>query len=218
MDAQVILEKARSTNVPDSWNIWPLHVERVRRSAIGWAACALVGFVLLVPVVIATIPYDFTHGTGLSVFATLVLALVGVVAFGSLAIAIYDIWRLVHADDYLLVITPDDYLRVGPGNKQTHVPMEDIAYVTMRGVKVQVPYDAARQADFSNLSPIKRLTRMAGNFYTPREPKRAPVLAFMDTRSNTEVVVATDNSFDDLATIEQVLTYLMDAKKRSNVS
>lgn len=218
MDAQVILEKARSTNVPDSWNIWPLHVERVRRSAIGWAACALVGFVLLVPVVIATIPYDFTHGTGLSVFATLVLALVGVVAFGSLAIAIYDIWRLVHADDYLLVITPDDYLRVGPGNKQTHVPMEDIAYVTMRGVKVQVPYDAARQADFSNLSPIKRLTRMAGNFYTPREPKRAPVLAFMDTRTNTEVVVATDNSFDDLATIEQVLTYLMDAKKRSNVS
>ncbi len=218
MDAQVILEKAHSTNVPDSWNIWPLHVERVRRSAIGWAACALVGFVLLVPVVIATIPYDFTHGTGLSVFATLVLALVGVVAFGSLAIAIYDIWRLMHADDYLLVITPDDYLRVGPGNKQTHVPMEDIAYVTMRGVKVQVPYDAARQADFSNLSPIKRLTRMAGNFYTPREPKRAPVLAFMDTRSNTEVVVATDNSFDDLATIEQVLTYLMDAKKRSNVS
>ena len=218
MDAQVILEKARSTNVPDSWNIWPLHVERVRRSAIGWAACALVGFVLLVPVVIATIPYDFTHGTGLSVFATLVLALVGVVAFGSLAIAIYDIWRLVHADDYLLVITPDDYLRVGPGNKQTHVPMEDIAYVTMRGVKVQVPYDAVRQADFSNLSPIKRLTRMAGNFYTPREPKRAPVLAFMDTRTNTEVVVATDNSFDDLATIEQVLTYLMDAKKRSNVS
>ena len=218
MDAQVILEKARSTNVPDSWNIWPLHVERVRRSAIGWAACALVGFILLVPVVIATIPYDFTHGTGLSVFATLVLALVGVVAFGSLAIAIYDIWRLVHADDYLLVITPDDYLRVGPGNKQTHVPMEDIAYVTMRGVKVQVPYDAARQADFSNLSPIKRLTRMAGNFYTPREPKRAPVLAFMDTRTNTEVVVATDNSFDDLATIEQVLTYLMDAKKRSNVS
>lgn len=217
MDAQVILEKAHSTNVPDSWNIWPLQVERVRRSAIGWAACALVGFVLLVPVVIATIPYDFTHGTGLSVFATLILALVGVVAFGSLSIAIYDAWRLVHADDYLLVITPDDYLRVGPGNKQTHVPMEDISYVTMRGVKLQVPYDAVRQADYSNLSPIKRLTRMAGNFYTPREPKRAPVLAFMDIRTNTEVVVATDNSFDDLATIEQVLTYLMDAKKRSNV-
>lgn len=217
MDAQVILEKARSNNVPDSWNVWPLRVERVRRSAIGWAACALVGFVLLVPVVTATIPYDFTHGTALSIFATVLLALIGVVAFGSLAIAIYDIRRLMRADDYLLVITPDDYLQVGPGNKQTHVPVDDISYVTMRGVKVHVPYDASRQADYSNLSPMRRLTRIAGNFYTPREPKRAPVLAFMDTRTNTEVVVATDNSFDDLATIEQVISYLVDAKKRSKV-
>jgi hypothetical protein len=217
MDAQVILEKARSSTVPDSWNVWPLRVERVRRSVLGWSICALVGFVLLVLVAIATIPYDFTHGTGLTVFAIILLLLVGSVAFGSLAIAIYDMWRLIHADEYLLVITPDDYLKVTPGNKQWHVPMDDIAYVTMRGVKINTQYDAMREADFSNLSPVKRLTRVAGNFYTPREPKRAPVLAFMDTRTNSEVVVATDNSFDEIATLEQVMSYLVDAKRRGKV-
>ena len=217
MDAQAILEKARSNNVPDSWNVWPLRVERVRKSALGWSACALVGFILLIPVVIATVPYNFTHGTALAVFAAILLTLLGAVAFGSLVIAIYDIWRLTHAGEYLLVITPDDYLRVGPSNKQTHVPVDDIAYVTMRGVKVNAPYDAMREADFSNQNPMKRLARVAGNFYTPREPKRAPVLAFMDTRTNTEVVVATDNSFDDIATLEQVISYLVDAKRRSKV-
>jgi hypothetical protein len=217
MDAQAILEIARSNTVPDSWNVWPLHVERVRRSALGWGTCSLVGFLLLVPIIIATVPYDFTHGVGLSVFATVILALVGAVAFGSLGIAVYDVWRLMHANEYLLVVTPDDYLRVGPGNKQTHVPIEDIAHVTMRGVKVNAHYDAMREADFSNMSPWKRMSRLAGSFYSPREPKRAPALAFIDTRTNTEVVVATDNSFDEIATLEQVISYLVDAKIRSKV-
>lgn len=217
MDAQTILENARSDRVPDSWNVWPLRVERVRRSALGWAASAVVGFALLIPVAIATIPYDFTHGVGLSVFAAVLLTLIGAMAIGSLSIAIYDIWRLRHASEYLLVITPDDYLRAEPGNKLTHVPIDDIAYVTMRGVKINTAYEPMQQADYSNLTAFKRVSRIAGNFYSPREPKRAPVLAFMDTRTNTEVVVATDHSFDDIATIEQVMSYLVDAKKRSKV-
>lgn len=217
MDAQTILEKARSNRVPDTWNVWPLRIDRVRRSALGWSACALVGFALLIPVAIATIPYDFTHGAGLSIFAAVLLTLIGAVAFGSLSIAMYDVWRLRHASEYLLVITPDDYLRIGPGDKQTHVPVDDISYVTMRGVKVNAPYDTMREADRSNMGTFKRVSRIAGNFYAPREPKRAPVLAFLDTRTNTEVVVATDNSFDEIATIEQVISYLVDAKKRSKV-
>lgn len=217
MDAQTILETARSNSVPDTWNVWPLRVERVRRSALGWGLCALAGFIILVPVVISTIPYDFTHGTGLAIFAIVLLMLVGGVAIGALSIAVYDIWRLLHARDYLLVITPEDYLRVNPGGKQTHVPMENIAYVTMKGVKVNNPYEAARAADTSNMSAMKRISHVAGNFYSPREPKRAPTLAFLDTRTNTEVVVATDDSFDDIATLEQVISYLVDARKRSKV-
>ena len=217
MDALVILEKARSNDVPDSWNVWPLHTERVRRSVLGWGVCGVAGFILLAFVVSATIPDDFIHGTGMAIFASILLTLVGAVAFGSSGIAIYDIWRLMHASEFLLVITPDDYLRVEPGNKHTHVPMEDIANVTMRGVKVNMPHEAMRDADISNMTPIKRLSRVAGNFYTPREPKRAPVLAFVDTRTNTEVIVARDNSFDDIATLEQVISYLVDAKKRSRV-
>jgi hypothetical protein len=217
MDAQAILDKARSNDVPDSWNVWPLRVDRVRRSVLGWSACAIAGFVILVPVMFATIPYNFTHGTALTIFASVLLLLIGAVAFGSLSIAVYDIWRLIHANEFLLVITPDDYLRVGPGNKLTHVPMDDIAHVTMRGVKVNNPYDRMREANFSNLTPMKRLSTVAGNIYTPREPKRAPSLAFMDTRTDTEVLVARDDSFDELATIEQVISYLADAKRRNKV-
>ena len=200
MDAQTILDTARSGKVPDTWNVWPLRVERVRRSALGWSLCALAGFIILIPVVISTIPYNFTHGTTLAIFAIVILMLVGAVAFGSLGIAIYDIWRIMHAREYLLVITPEDYLRIGPHNKRTHVPIENIAYVTMKGVKVNDPYAAARAADTSNMSALKRISHVAGNFYSPREPKRAPTLAFLDTRTNTEVVVATDDSFDDIAT------------------
>ena len=217
MDAQTILETARSGKVPDTWNVWPLRAERVRRSALGWSLCALVGFIILIRVVISTIPYNFTHGTTLAIFAIVILMLVGGVAFGSLSIAINDIWRLMHASEYLLVITPEDYLRVGPGSRQKHVPIEAIAYVTMKGVKVNDPYAAARAADTSNMSALKRISHVAGNFYSPREPKRAPTLAFLDTRTNTEVVVATDDSFDDIATLEQVISYLVDARKRSKV-
>ena len=217
MDAQTILDTARSGKVPDTWNVWPLRVERVRRSALGWSLCALAGFIILIPVVISTIPYNFTHGTALAIFAIVILMLVGGVAFGSLGIATYDIWRLIHASEYLLVITPEDYLRVGPGSRQRHVPIADIAYVTMKGVKVNDPYAAARAADPSNMSALKRISHVAGNFYSPREPKRAPTLAFLDTRTNTEVVVATDDSFDDIATLEQVISYLVDARKRSKV-
>src|SRR6185437_4478749 len=189
MDAQAILETARSGNVPDTWNVWPLRVERVRRSALGWGLCALAGFIILIPVVMSTIPYDFTHGTALAIFAIVILMLVGAVAFGSLGVAVYDLWRLIHAREYLLVITPEDYLRLGPRNKQTHVPIEDIAYVTMKGVKVNDPYAEARAASASNMSAMKRISHVAGSFYSPREPKRAPTLAFLDTRTNTEVVV-----------------------------
>lgn len=217
MDTQAILETARSSKVPDTWNVWPLRVERVRRSALGWSLCALAGFIILIPVVMSTIPYNFTHGTALAIFAIVILALVGAVAFGSLGIAIYDAWRIIHASEYLLVITPEDYLRIGPHNKQTHVPIADIAYVTMKGVKVNDPYAEARAAQASNMSAMKRLSHVAGNFYSPREPKRAPTLAFLDTRTNTEVVVATDDSFDDIPTLEQVISYLVDARKRSKV-
>jgi len=217
MDAQAILETARSGNVPDTWNVWPLRVERVRRSALGWGLCALAGFIILIPVVMSTIPYDFTHGTALAIFAIVILMLVGAVAFGSLGVAVYDLWRLIHAREYLLVITPEDYLRLGPRNKQTHVPIEDIAYVTMKGVKVNDPYAEARAASASNMSAMKRISHVAGSFYSPREPKRAPTLAFLDTRTNTEVVVATDDSFDDIPTLEQVISYLVDARKRSKV-
>lgn len=217
MDAQTIMETARSGKVPDTWNVWPLRVERVRRSALGWSLCALAGFIILIPVVISTIPYNFTHGTALAIFAIVILMLVGAVAFGSLGVAIYDLWRLIHASEYLLVITPEDYLRLGPGNKQTHVPIEDIAYVTMKGVKVNDSYAEARAASASNMSAMKRISHVAGNFYSPREPKRAPTLAFLDTRTNTEVVVATDDSFDDIPTLEQVISYLVDARKRSKV-
>ncbi|HET9980769.1 MAG TPA: hypothetical protein VFQ32_10010, partial [Ktedonobacterales bacterium] len=75
----------------------------------------------------------------------------------------------------------------------------------------------AAHGDYATNVAMKRISHVAGNFYSPREPKRAPTLAFLDTRTNTEVVVATDDSFDDIPTLEQVISYLVDARKRSKV-
>ena len=134
MEPEMVLSTARSGNVPYGWNVWPMRRNRVRRSIYGWAATSLVAFAILVPVFLVTVPANFEHGD-FGLFATgLLLAVLAVVAFGGLCICLYDVWRLRHADEYLLVMTPEDLVKAEP-KKIIHVPMDKIGYITLRGVK-----------------------------------------------------------------------------------
>ena len=59
MDAEAILDQARSGNAPSEWNVWPLRRGYVRASALKWGLLAIIGFALLIPVALITIPADF---------------------------------------------------------------------------------------------------------------------------------------------------------------
>lgn len=212
MDSEQVLATARSNNVPSGWNVWPLHKNRVMRSAISWTAVGIFGIILFVGAAFATIPDNFTRGTVAAVVTTLVLLVLATMGFGGVGIAVYDFWRLLHADEYWLVITPDDYVKAQPG-KVTHVPMESVGYITLKGAKSPQAREADRYRQ--NQEHTNPMTRMTSVFVTKRQPATAPSLAFIDLRDDKEVVVSTDNSFDDLYVIEDVLQFLVEAKHRS---
>src|SRR5262245_47509223 len=205
MDAETVLATARSGAAPQTWTILPLQRDRVRKSAINWALLSVVGFILLIPSVVATVPNNFQGGRAGIILTGLLLLILGAVAFGSAGIALYDLFRLQHAEDYLIVITPDDYIKK-ERSKVTHVPMEHIAYVTLRGIKIPTPETDPRGDAMQGMGSMGRYG--AGSFNRVigirqrREMKSAPSLAFIDMRDESVVVVATDDSYGDLPSLE----------------
>jgi hypothetical protein len=205
MDAQQVLAVARSGSAPHDWYVWPLRRDRVQRAALGWGAIGVFGFVLFVPLVLVTVPENFNRGFGLVVATLLLLALVGAVAFGGASLLVADLRRLTRLDAYILVITPDYYLKSEPG-RTTFVPMTAVAYVTLKGVKTTgQPHDRAAEAAVARAGA---LSGVMGAGFRPgyrREINRAPSLAFLDMRTDAEVIVATDDTYEELPVLAEVL-------------
>src|SRR5262245_43642687 len=111
MDTQLLLSTARSGNVPDTWFVWTLRRDYVLRSVAKWAVAGVIFLFLLIVVFLATFPENFQLGGFSFVATSLLLLVLAAVAFGGLGIAVYDAWRVAHASDFLLVITPEDYLK-----------------------------------------------------------------------------------------------------------
>jgi hypothetical protein len=219
MEAHEVLATARSGSAPTTWTILPLRKDRVTWSAVRWALLAVVGLIFLIPVYLTTVPDNFEHGATGAIMTALLLLVLAFIAFGSAGVSIADVQRLRHADDYLLVLTPDDYVKAEPGGKVTHVPMEHVAYVTMRGVDTSQPVRDPYGDAYDRGLPGQRITSTLGIRLTGvslrRKPKGPPSLAFLDTRTDTEVVVARDDSMGDLPSLEHLLNSYSDAKARS---
>lgn len=219
MDAHEVLATARSGSAPTTWTILPLRKDRVTWSAVRWALLAVVGLIFLIPVYLTTVPDNFEHGPTGAVLTAVLLLVLAFIAFGSAGISISDVQRLRHADEYLLVLTPDDYVKAEPGGKVTHVPMEHVAYVTMRGVNTNQPLSDPLSDPYDRGQYGQRITSTLGlrltGFTIRRKPKGPPSLAFLDTRTDTEVLVAQDDSMGDLPSIEHLLNSYSDAKARS---
>jgi hypothetical protein len=213
MDAETILATARSGDAPGTWVIWPLRRNFMRNSSLKWLGLSVVGFFLFIPVVLATVPGVFSQRGFAFVCTGIILLALGCLAFGALSISAYDGWRLLHADDFWLVITPDDYVQSAPGNKITHVPLENVESITLKGVRApletaETPFDATGQG----VNPLLRVPLRVSNY---RRQRATPAsLAFVDTRTGREVVVANDAAFDELPGIEYVLSMQADAKQR----
>jgi hypothetical protein len=168
---------------------------------------------LLILASISTLP-GFLRLRGFSFVLTgiLLLALTAI-AFGSLGIVIYDIWRLSHASAFWLVVTPDDYVKAEPGGKVTHVPLEYVESITLKGVRV--PMETAETPFGGVPSGVNPSFRMPFRQAAYRRQRATPAsLAFVDGRTDRQVVVATDAVFDDLVNVEYVLSMQADAKQR----
>ncbi|MGZ3639538.1 MAG: hypothetical protein ACXWQR_24365 [Ktedonobacterales bacterium] len=209
MDAEAVLATARSGNVPSSWFVWPLRRDYVLRSALGWSVAALFGFLLFIPACIATLPILPQRGVAGIIFTIFLLLVLGALAFGGAGIAIYDLYRLRHAEDYFIVLTPDVFIKAEP-RKVIEVPLEYVGDITMRGVKTP---DEERETSTA-LMRSGILGNMFGTGRSRKEPGNYPSLAFVDQRTEKVVVVSTDQSFESLIALEQILSDTVRAKQR----
>jgi hypothetical protein len=213
MDPKTILDTARSGDAPGTWVVWPLRRTFVRNSILRWSALTVVGFLFLVPAAISILPSILSLRGFSFIFSGIILLALVAFAFGSLSITVYDAWRLLRADDFWLVITPDDYLKAEPGDHLTHVPLQNIESITLKGVRVpmetaETPFDGTARG----VNPLLRMPVRLSNYR--RRQATPSSLAFVDSRTNRTVTVATDAIFDDLAGIEYVLSMQVDAKQR----
>jgi hypothetical protein len=213
MDPKSILDTARGGDAPGTWVVWPLRRTYVRNSILRWSALAVVGFLLLTPAAISILPGILSLRGFSFVFSGIILLALVAFAFGGLSIVVYDIWRLIRADDFWLVITPDDYLKAEPGDRVTYVPLQYIESITLKGVRVAM--DTAETPFDGTARGVNPLLRMPVRWSNYRRRQATPSsLAFVDSRTNRPVTVATDASFDDLTGIEYVLSMQVDAKQR----
>ena len=219
MQAEEILTKARTEDdLPGGWIVFPLLRNKVIVSMAGWLFGILLGFFLFILVVPIVIPSNYQHGFLPALFTTLLLGIFLFIGLGSLWSLITDVWRLQHAERYLMVLTPDDFVKQ-EGNKIMHVPCVNIRHVTARGTPPpdRTPPTGSTVDQVSgvgeNAASLLFGRRVAGALgsrseggSSRRKGRRTPTtLAFVDTRTDCEVIVANDKSFGDTFYIAALL-------------
>lgn len=205
MEAAEILERARASGeeTPPGWLVLPLLRNKLISGMFGWAVGTLIGFGLFAFIASVTIPYNFQQGFTTGCFATVLMLMTLFIGGGSAWSLIMDARRLQHIKNYLIVITPDDFVKQ-EDDKIVHVPLMYVRHVTARGAPPpdrSAPRDAVGEVPRAgeNLAGF-----IFGRAFFPsgqkvrRKRMRTPTtLAFLDSRDDSEVVVATDTSYGD---------------------
>lgn len=210
MDTASILERVRAGLAPSEWNVWPLRRDYVRASAFKWGLLAIVGFAIFIPVSFIVIPADFVgQSEVVQLFALLMLLLLATLAFGSVGIVGHDIWRLSRAKDYWLVITPETFVKVEP-RRVIATPLEHVANLTLKGVRIPDadgnPEASAPISQFIIGGRLVQFANRAGIAGVTRRRERGNAsLAYRDSRDNKVITVCTDDSFDHMGAIYEIL-------------
>ncbi|MBX5450987.1 hypothetical protein [Thermogemmatispora sp.] len=205
MEAAEILTRARAgEEKPDGWIILPLQRGRVILSIIGWLFRAALGLILFAVIFPIMVPENY-HSVFGAIASTIILGILLFIGLGSIWCLINDVHRLIRAQDYLIVITPEDFVQQA-GDRVVHVPLINVRYVTARG-RARPDRTPPTTSQLSQLGSASE--NMVGFLFgrgmtqSPEERRkamssRAPTsLAFIDTRTNTEVVVTTDTAYGD---------------------
>src|SRR5690242_4431937 len=205
MEAAEILERARASGeeTPPGWLVLPLVRNKLISGMFGWAVGALIGLALFAFIAYVTIPYNFRVSFFTGCFATVLMLITLFIGIGSIWSLVADALRLRRIEYYLIVITPHDFVKQ-EDDKLVHVPLMYVRHVTARGSR---PPDRSAPRH-----PMKELPAAGENvagfifgrgFFPSgqkvrRKRMRTPTaLAFLDTRTDSEVIVATDTSYGD---------------------
>jgi hypothetical protein len=213
MEAAEILEKARG-EPPPGWIVFPLLRNKVMLGIAGWVVGAIVGFGLFALMVPIMVPHNYYYGFIPALFTTLVLGLVLFVGIGSILQIIVDTRRLLQADKHVIIITPEDFV-MQEDKKIIHVPLMYVRHVTARGTpppdrtapKEAVVSDMPHAGE--NISGFifgRGLIPSASGWRKRRKAKRTPtMLAFVDSRTDTEVKVTDNTLYGDTYSIATLL-------------
>ena len=227
MQAEEILTKAKtSSELPQGWIVFPLLRNKVLLGIAGWVFGIFIGMFLFALVAPIVIPNNYQRGFGAALFTTLLLGLFLFIGLGSLWSLILDVWRLRHADKHLMVLTPDDFVKQ-EGNKIIHVPCINIRHVTARGTPPpdRTPPTGSGVEQISGMGEntasfflgrgmVNALGSRSGGSARKRGRRTPTTLAFIDTRTDREVIVTNDNSFGDTFQIAALLKqYAMDVQQ-----
>lgn len=212
MEAADILQRARiDEEAPQGWVVLPLLTRKVALGIAGWAFGIVIGFGLFALIASIVIPYNYEQGAFAGCFSTFLLGILLFIGGGSLWAMVGDIRRLRCADQYLIVITPGDFVKQ-EGDKIVHVPLMYVRHVTARGTPPpdrtpsQNPQSEIPRASENIAGFIVGRALLPSGSRQRRKRMRAPTtLAFVDSRTDQEVVVATDSSYGDTF---QIAAYL----------
>jgi hypothetical protein len=210
MEPQEIIATAESGSYPPNWHVWTLRRGLVLREVAWQTFVAVIGFILLIYGLAVTIPDNFTQGSLKAAFTISLLLLFAIMAFGGLALVLGDINRLRLAGRYLLVMTPDDFIKRTP-RSVTHVPMEYVTDIRLVGVKVSNSPDGG----LPRVAPPVSFNWILGVFSLRRTPRQQAKLSFVDERDKKTVVVGQDHAFEDLGALEYVLRIYVGDKERA---
>ena len=229
MQAEEILAKARAAEeMPEGWIVFPLLRNNVLLGIAGWVLGILVGLFFLAVIVPIVIPGNYQRGIGAAIFTTILLGVFVFICLGSLWALITDVLRLVHADKHMMVLTPEDFVKQ-EGNKIIHVPCINIRHVTARGLpppdrtpptgsvvdQVSGIGDNAASLVFGRRVVNYIAGRDGGEGNSRRRGRRTPTsLAFIDTRTDREVIITNDKSFGDTFQIAAVIKQYAEAAQQ----
>lgn len=206
MEATDILAQARAgEDTPQGWVVFPLLRNKVALGIVGWFLGIIIGLGLFAFMASNVIPYNYERGAVAAVFTTLFLGIFLFIGFGSLWSLIVDARRLHAAHTHIIVITPDEFVQQ-QGKKIIHVPLMYVRFVTVRGRSPSSDRLATNESAMSELPSAGDnvsgflLGRgiVPSGFRTWRKRIRTPTsLAFLDTRTDSQVIVATDDAYGD---------------------
>lgn len=228
MESVQILAQVNTENgAPQDWLVFTLLREKVIVGILGWIFGAIVGGLLFAFMAPIMIPHNYQIGALSAIFTTLILAMVLYVCLGSIWAMITDILRLRNAEKHVIIITPEDFVKQ-EGNKIVHVPLEYVKHVTARGAppvdrSLTTARDDARAGGVGeNVGSLlfgRRVAESGRRGLVGRKRMRTPTtLAFVDSRTDREVIVVTDKSYGDPHYIAAHLKQYAAAKIQNTVN